>query len=243
MKVKRRKTFRFIEAALVVLSAAICAVAQNQAAEPQHSNQRTAPPVIEKIKDNVGEVRYAYEFKQPEFFIRHILIEHDSAGHGQISFARKNEEQDLTEKLELSTEALVRITALWDALHFLESDTDYQSSKQFPHLGTYRLRMIRGTRDRTAEFNWTNDRSASALVNEYRRVADQALFIFDINLARETDPLEAPKILDRLDILLSRGSLSDPQQLVPLLRDLAIDERIPLIARNHATRLLKKIEK
>jgi len=31
--------------------------------------------------------------------------------------------------------------------------------------------------------------------------------------------------------------------LVPLLNELRIDEHIPLIARNHAERILKKIEK
>jgi len=30
---------------------------------------------------------------------------------------------------------------------------------------------------------------------------------------------------------------------VPLLRDLITDEHVPLIARNHASRLLKRIEK
>jgi hypothetical protein len=41
----------------------------------------------------------------------------------------------------------------------------------------------------------------------------------------------------------NRNALSDPKQLVPLLKELRTDEHIPLIARNHADRLLKKIEK
>jgi len=46
-----------------------------------------------------------------------------------------------------------------------------------------------------------------------------------------------------MDMLLTRGDLSDPRQLVPLLKELRTDEHIPLIARNHADRILKKIEK
>jgi hypothetical protein len=103
--------------------------------------------------------------------------------------------------------------------------------------------MTRGERTRTAEFNWTHDPNAEALVKEYRRAADQAIFIFDINLSRENLPLNAPKLMDQLESLLKMNGLSDPQQLVPLLRELYMDERIPLIARNHAERLLKKIEK
>jgi hypothetical protein len=103
--------------------------------------------------------------------------------------------------------------------------------------------MEQDSRKRTAEFNWTNNKDASSLVNEYRRIADQALLVFDISVARENQPLNAPKLMERLELLLKRNGLSDPQQLVPLLKDLSTDEHVPLIARNHAIRLLKKIEK
>jgi len=49
--------------------------------------------------------------------------------------------------------------------------------------------------------------------------------------------------MEQLEAQLTRGELSDPYQLVPLLRDLTTDEHVPLIARNHAVRLLKRIEK
>jgi hypothetical protein len=103
--------------------------------------------------------------------------------------------------------------------------------------------MDDGKRKRTAEFNWTNNKQASDLVNEYRRVADQAVLVFDIGVARENQPLNAPKLMEYFESLLTRSGLSDPTQLVPLLRDLTNDEHLPLIARNHATRLLKRIEK
>jgi hypothetical protein len=80
-------------------------------------------------------------------------------------------------------------------------------------------------------------------VDEYRRAADQAILVFDISIARQNQPLEAPKLMDQLDTMLKRNALSDPHQLVPLLRDLSTDERIPLMARNQAGRILKKIEK
>jgi hypothetical protein len=56
-------------------------------------------------------------------------------------------------------------------------------------------------------------------------------------------PLNAPQLLNEMETLLVRDGLSDPHQLVPLLKELRTDEHIPLIARNHADRLLKKIEK
>jgi hypothetical protein len=46
-----------------------------------------------------------------------------------------------------------------------------------------------------------------------------------------------------MESLLKRNALSDAQQLLPLLKELSTDERVPLIARNHALRLIKKIQK
>ena len=224
------------------MSAAICAAAQNNPAVKQ--NTREVPEVAPvKVNESTDDARYAYEFKQPNFYVSRIIIEHDGQGRGTVSFERKGLDEPIVEPLALSTAARERIKALWDALGFLDSTADYQSSKQFPHLGTMRITMTRGERTRTAEFNWTHDPNAEALVKEYRRAADQAIFIFDINLARENLPLNAPKLMDQLESLLKMNGLSDPQQLVPLLRELYMDERIPLIARNHAERLLKKIEK
>lgn len=209
-------------------------------------SEQVAPqtgPRREDDKKPPDSTKYSYEFNQPEFYIRHILIEHDASGRGKITFERKGEDSPFDEPIELSTGALGRILGLWQALQFLDSTQSYQAAKQFPHLGTMKLRMEQEARNRTAEFNWTNNRDASALVNEYRHVADQAIFVFDIAIARENQPLNAPKLMDALEAMLNRGDLSDPSQLVPLLRDISTDEHLPLIARNHATRILKKIEK
>jgi hypothetical protein len=105
-----------------------------------------------------------------------------------------------------------------------------------------RLKMEQGSLKRTAEFNWTNNKDALELANEYRRVADQAILVFDISIARETQPLNTPKLMDEFELHLRLNGLSDPQQLVPLLTDLSTDEHLPLITRNHALRLIKKIE-
>jgi len=154
-----------------------------------------------------------------------------------------NEDTPISEPIELSTDALARINASWQALQFLDTDTNYQSNKQFPHLGTMRIGMQRGERKRVAEFNWTNNSDASKLITEYRKAADQAILVFDISIARENQPLNAPKLMELFESLLKRDGLSDPRQLLKLLQDMSTDEHIPLIARNHALRLIKQIEK
>lgn len=188
-------------------------------------------------------VRYVYEFKQPESNVLRILIEHDASGRGQITFERRVDTEPITDPIELSPAALGRINALWETLRFLDTDTSYQAVKQFPHLGTTRLQMSHGKRQRSAEFNWTDDAAAAELSKEYHRAAEQAMLVFEINISLENQPLEIPKLLTRFERLIEIKGLSDPLQLVPFLRSLETDERVPLIARNHALRLLKKLEK
>jgi hypothetical protein len=233
-----------LPAALLVFSAAISIYAQDQNgtkhnARPQQASE--APAVAGNTTTEA--VKYSYEFSQPKFYVKHIVIEHDANGRGTVTFERLNEDTPVVEPLELSADALARINASWQALRFLDSDTDYQANKQFPHLGTMRIGMQRGDRKRVAEFNWTNNSDAEALVNEYRKAADQAIWVFDIAVARENQPLNAPKLMESMESMLKRNGVSDPRQLLKLLEDLSTDEHVPLIARNHALRLIKQIQK
>jgi hypothetical protein len=196
----------------------------------------------ETPKQAVTAVKYRYEFNQPDFVISHVVLEHDATGHGNVTFVQRTE-TPIEEPIQISSAALARILGFWRELRFLDSNENYQSSKNFAHLGVYKVGMDDGQRRRTVEYNWTDNKAAWALVNEYRRAADQAIWVFDMKLAREMQPLNAPSLLAELESRLTRNDLSDAQQLVPLLTELKTDEHIPLIARNHADRILKKIEK
>ena len=233
----------------MVFSAAISICAQDQSGGKHNARPQQAAAAPSAAPSNVGDaktseaVKYTYEFSQPKFVVNHIVLEHDANGRGTVTFERMNEATPVVEPLELSPAALERIQASWRALQFLESETDYQADKQFPHLGTMRIAMQRGDRKRVAEFNWTNNSNASTLVNEYRKAADQAILIFDISVARENQPLGVPKLMEAMESMMKRDALSDPRQLLKLLQDLTTDEHVPLIARNHAQRLIKKIQK
>lgn len=186
---------------------------------------------------------YIYEFTSQQFDLRLVRIEHDERGIGKVVFRRKDSPEDYTEKIALSAAALERTRALWDKLNFLDSTASYDSEKDFSHLGTIKLGMRAGVRERFTELHYPANPDAFALVNEYRRITEQTLFIFDITVARESQPLAAPKVMTRLERLIARQGISDATQLTALLQDLSTDERLPLIARNQATKLLKKIKK
>jgi len=227
----------------MVFSAAISIYAQNQGGAKHNARPQQSAAAAVTGETKTDAVKYSYEFSQPKFYIKHIVLEHDANGRGTVTFERLNEDTPVTEPIALSPDALARISAAWQSLQFLDSNTDYQSSKQFPHLGTMRIGMERGEQKRVAEFNWTNNRDAETLVNEYRKAADQAIWIFDIAIARENQPLNAPKLMEAMESMLKRNAVSDPQQLLKLLQEISTDEHVPLIARNHALRLIKQIQK
>lgn len=240
--IKLKSLLQGLPAALMVLSAAISIYAQDE--KHNARPQQAAAPATAPVGDSKTEaVKYTYEFSQPKFVVTNIVIEHDANGRGTVTFQRLNEPTPVVEPLELSPAALERIRSSWQALQFLESETNYQADKQFPHLGTMRIGMQRGDRKRVAEFNWTNNEDASTLVSEYRKAADQVILVFDISIARENQPLGVPKLMELMESMLKRDALSEPRQLVKLLQDLSTDEHVPLIARNHAQRIIKKIQK
>jgi hypothetical protein len=240
---KQKSLLQGLPAALMVLSAAISIYSQDQGGKHNSRPQQAAATPAAVSENKTEAVKYTYEFSQPKFVVKHILLEHDANGRGTVTFERLNEDTSIVEPLELSSTALERIRSSWQALQFLDTQESYQADKQFPHLGTMRIGMQRGDRKRVAEFNWTNNPHASTLANEYRKAADQAILIFDISVARENQPLNAPKLMEAMESMLKRDMLSDPRQLLKLLQDLSTDEHIPLIARNHALRLIKKIQK
>ena len=240
---KRKSLLQGLPAALLCLSAAICIYAQNSTGEKHNARPQQAVPAAAVGSNSTEAVKYSYEFSQPKFYVKHIVIQHDANGRGTVTFERLNEDVPVTEPLELSSDALARISTAWQGLRFLDSDTNYQADKQFPHLGTMKIGMERGERKRVAEFNWTNDKNAETLVNEYRKASDQAIWIFDIAIARENQPLNAPKLMEAMESMLKRNGVSDARQLVKLLQDISTDEHVPLIARNHALRLIKLIQK
>src|SRR2546425_1620071 len=146
-------------ALIVVLLFAVGARAQNSTKRNDRPRQTSSIGGADKpdARKTTDATRYTWEFAQPNFIIRHIAVEHDAAGRGKVSFARKGEEDSITEPVELSPSAFERILKLWHELRFLDSNENYQASKNFAHLGTYKLGMDNGKHKRTAEFNWSNN--------------------------------------------------------------------------------------
>jgi len=187
---------------------------------------------------------YFYEFAQQNFLVKQVFIEHDEKGKGKISFLKKDFEDTVSDPLQLSPVTLEKVRSVWQALNFLDSKEEYQSiERDYGHLGNMKFTIKKGGQTRTAKFNWTENPTAKLLADEYRKISQQFVWQFDVSVARENQPLEAPGLMDSLDGLIRRNEISDPNQMIPILKELGNDERIPLLARNRATKIIKQIEK
>ena len=212
--------------------------------EPKKNERPTnGIPTPVEPKQIASDPTYFYQFTQPEFDISKIVIEHDESGKGTITFTKKMFGDTVTDPLQVSPSTLERINAAYAALNFLDSTENYQYEKDYSHLGVMTFRLKRAAKQRSTTFNYTSNKDAKVLVDEYRKLSNQYVWIFDVTVARENQPLDTPRLLDSLNALMRRNEISDPQQMLPLLSALTTDERLPLIARNHADRLVKQIEK
>ncbi|MBA3601526.1 MAG: hypothetical protein H0W45_09885, partial [Acidobacteria bacterium] len=215
----KRKTIKKKSVKKSVPTKAQTATAENETtpaikknSRPETESQPTPTPTEkpnETIKTNQrpaatveNNLVYFYEFSKSDFFISKVYIEHDENGKGKITFQKKDFGEPITDPIQLSVAALERIKATWQALNFLDSTENYQYEKDFSNLGTMKFTMKKDGRERAATFNWTDNKDAKILADEYRRIGQQFIWVFDVTVARENQPLEAPKLLDFLDSMV-----------------------------------------
>jgi hypothetical protein len=186
--------------------------------------------------------RYHYLFENSRFTIPRIEVEFDGAGQGKYLFKRK-EGDEIDNKLAISPALLGQIRALFIELNFLDSNENYQHKKDFSHLGTITITYERGGRKRSASFNYTDNAALNRLAEIFRNIATREMRIFELENIRQSDPISTPAQMRLLESELRGKHIADPPTLIPLLKDIKQDEGVPLIARNHADRLIQLIQK
>lgn len=217
-----------------------------------------APPVTvppkrnERPSDAVSTTRqaepfvpvYLYRFERPGFVYELIEIELDEAGKGKIVFSKSGFEEPVTDPVQLSAVTLDNLKRAFAALDFLDSTEEYQiKGRDYSNMGNLTITLKKQGRERTVKYNWTENKDAKILMDEYRRISNEYTWAFEITLARENQPLQTPGLMDTFASYFKRNELSDPPHLLPLLTELSTDERMPLMARNRATKLIEQIQK
>lgn len=214
----------------------------DQPAQPSKRNGRpetAAPPSPKPL----AKPTHFYEFDRPGFTYSKITIKHDDAGIGTITFLKHGFDESITERIALSTVTLGKIGEALTTLRFLDSTEEYQFVRDYSHLGNSTFTLTRDGRSRTVKYNWTENPAAKVLLDEYRRIGNEYTWAFEMTVARQNMPLQTPGLMDAIESYLQRSEISDPRQLVPFLTELSTDERLPLMARNKASKLLNSIGK
>lgn len=211
---------------------------------PQPGKKNERPAEVAKVSTKAYTPVYFYSFVRPGFSFPEIYIEHDEQGRGQISFKKDAYDDLWTDPLDLSPVTLANLKQSFAALNFLDSTEDYQyAAHDFSNMGNVTITLKQAGKTRVAKYNWTENKDAKFLMDEYRRISNEYTWKFELVTARENQPLLTPGMMDALASYLTRNELTDPPHLVPFLTELSTDERLPLIARNHALKLLKQIAK
>lgn len=222
---------------------------ESAAATPTKRNERPdgsksggTSPALDTSK-NQPTATHFYEFTRPGFTYGRILIEHSDDGRGTISFLKDGQDELITDPIEISALTLAKIDGALNELTFLDSTEEYQYARDFSHLGNVAFTLRRDGRSRSVKYNWTENKAAKTLMDEYRRIGNEYTWKFEILLARQNLPLQTPSLMDAIDGYLKRNEISDPLHLLPFLTELSLDERLPLIARNRASKIIKEITK
>jgi len=185
---------------------------------------------------------YRYLFENPRFTTPVQELDFDGSGQGKFRFKRKDSDE-IVNKLSVSPDVLLLIQLLLDDLNFLASSEDYQHKKDFSHLGNMTITYSRGAKERTVTFNYTDNQSLTRLSEIFRGIITQETRVFELEAVLANDPISTPAQLRMLESELRSKHIADPRRFDPILKNINLDESVPLIARNHANRLLQLIRK
>jgi hypothetical protein len=213
----------------VWLGGVVMAQPSVQAANPQRDS-------------NANLTRYRYEFVNERFTIPHIELDFDGTGVGEYTFVRKGSEE-IVNKVEVSPNVISQIRGLLAELNYLDSNENYQYKKDFSHLGTMTITYTHGGRARSTTFNYTDNQALNRMSELFRNIVTQEMRVFELENTRQTDPISTPAQMRFLEGELKGHRIADPPKLIPLLKEIKMDEGVPLIARNHADRLIQMIQK
>ena len=199
-------------------------------------------PVDRQNSETSTETKFHYLFENEKFTTPLLELKFGADGKGEFRFKKKGSDE-IINKLAVTQTVLTQINFLLTELNFLESNENYQYKKDFSHLGTLTISYSNGGKHRKVSFNYTENAALNKLANIFRNIATQETRIFEIETVRQSDPISTPAQLRYLEGELKSRTIADPERFTPLLLEIKTDESVPLIARNHADRLLKEIKK
>ena len=184
-----------------------------------------------------AEITYRKIFKTsyPEFV--EIKLQENGTGTCDI---RQLDEEASPQPFEITAPLVQRIFALAAKLHNFQG-VDLEVHRRLANLGEKTLVYEKGAEKHQTVFNYTLDDSAAQLVNIFEGLARQTLDISDLTRTMRYDRLGVNDVLQQIEKDYNNKLLPEPDRLLPVLDQLAGDEKIIDIARNRARVLAGRI--
>ena len=190
-----------------------------------------------------GNWTFNYKFENKRFYIPLIEIDLAADGRGELRFQRGESDEILDRKVKLLPSTVGRIRQLLETTKFIDSDEDYQSSKDFSHLGWMTLVAHQGGRERKVRFNYTTNADIKEIADIFRGIATQEMDLFEIETSEQYQPLDVPRLLEAMENDLKLVRITEPERLLAKLQEIAGNDSQPLIARNKASQMVTGIKK
>jgi hypothetical protein len=217
---------------LSFLTAFWAAPATTRAAPPRIS---VLPPAASYAAALGGsaEITYRKIFKTsyPEF----VEIKINESGSGTYDIRQLDEEAN-PQPFEIGAPLTERIFSLAVKLHNFQG-VDLDVHRRLANLGEKTFEYENGAEKHETKFNYTLDEPASQLVNIFEGLVRQTSDISDLARTMRYDRLGVNDVLLQVESDLNNKQIPEPERLLPILDQLAGDDKILEIARQRARTL------
>lgn len=196
-----------------------------------------ASPLAAAAPAGGAEVTFRKVFKSsyPEF----VEIRVSDSGSGTYDIRQLDEDAN-PQPMKVDPAIVQKIFDLADKLHDF-SGIDLEMHRRIANLGQKTLRYDRGAESHSVTFNYTLDRSASALLDIFEGLSRQQIDLSDLVRTMRYDRLGVNDVLLQIQKDYDRKLLPEPQQLLASLDQLAADTHFINIARERARNLAARI--
>jgi hypothetical protein len=222
-----------VAALFLSLLAVFVAVAATTQAAPTAKSGPPFDPSYAAAAAGSGEITYRKIFKTsyPEF----VEIKINESGSGTYDIRQLDEDAN-PQPFEIGTPLAERIFSLAAKLHNFQG-VDLDVHRRLANLGEKTFEYESGAGKHETKFNYTLDESASQLVNIFEGLARQTSDIADLARTMRYDRLGVNDVLLQVESDLNTKQIPEPERLLPILDQLAGDDKLLDLARQRARSL------
>ena len=172
-------------------------------------------------------------------FPEYVEIKLNQQGAGTFDIRQLDEEPN-PQPLQIGAPLTERIFALAAKLHNFQG-VDLEVRRRLANLGEKTFTYESGGETHETKFNYTLDESASQLVNIFEGISREYTDLADLTRTMRYDHLGVNDVLITLEGDYNNKLIPEPERLLPVLDQLAGDEKFIDIARQRARTLANRI--